>query len=411
MQKIISLSLFFLLSHGLSWGQTTLEQYVEMALANHPALLAGEKRHAADLSRTDQVNAFPEPQVGVNVFVLPVETRLGPQRAGLTVSQPFPWVGTLGARASVAEAKAEVSRWQVDDQRLQVAYAVQRQYYQLYELEAAIRLTASSLDRLRNLVDLAHIRFEADRGSMADVLRIELEINEQAQKLALLRDNRRPLIQAFGQVLNQPELDSVNLPDSLKGAEWPISRDSLRALMLRNHPALRRFEAEAEAHQRQGKADQFEGKPGFSLGLGYANVGPRTDAEVPGNGRDILQVMAGIRIPLARRKYAAQQQEAQLRTEASQAQRTDFANGLLTQLEQAWRDLADAERRISLYQQQQQLATQTLDLLLASYSVAGGNFEELLRMDRKLLAYALQGERAQVDQHLAVARLTYLLGQ
>ena len=39
------------------------------------------------------------------------------------------------------------------------------------------------------------------------------------------------------------------------------------------------------------------------------------------------------------------------------------------------------------------------------------NFEEILRMERKLLFYALELERARADQQAAVSFLDYLMGK
>ncbi|MEZ4848217.1 MAG: TolC family protein [Bacteroidia bacterium] len=139
-------------------------------------------------------------------------------------------------------------------------------------------------------------------------------------------------------------------------------------------------------------------------------MGQRKDVEMPQNGRDIIQAMAGIRIPLYRRKYDAQFKEAEIQGEVSKNRQTDMANGLLTEMEKAYRDLADGLRRIELYRKQIRIATQTLDVLIEEYSSAGNDFEELLRMDRNILDYSLKLERARVDQNLSVARLDYLLG-
>ncbi|MEZ4848218.1 MAG: hypothetical protein R3B93_06290 [Bacteroidia bacterium] len=42
-----------------------------------------------------------------------------------------------------------------------------------------------------------------------------MEINEMEQRLALLEDSRKPLLQSFGQLLNEPNIESVLLPDTL----------------------------------------------------------------------------------------------------------------------------------------------------------------------------------------------------
>ncbi|MCZ6900119.1 MAG: hypothetical protein O7F74_07760, partial [Bacteroidetes bacterium] len=63
------------------------------------------------------------------------------------------------------------------------------------------------------------------------------------------------------------------------------------------------------------------------------------------------------------------------------------------------------------YQRLYGLAKQSLDILLAEYTSAGSDFEEILRMDRQVLKYALELEKARADQNTSVAYIQYLMGK
>ena len=84
---------------------------------------------------------------------------------------------------------------------------------------------------------------------------------------------------------------------------------------------------------------------------------------------------------------------------------------LNTGLEKVWRDYLDASRRIGLYLHLKDLANQSLDLLVTRYTTAGTDFEEILRMDRQLLRYELELEKARADQNTQVAYINYLTGK
>ena len=87
----------------------------------------------------------------------------------------------------------------------------------------------------------------------------------------------------------------------------------------------------------------------------------------------------------------------------------DRTNELRTLLEKTFRDYDDGVRRVALYEQLQRYARQALDILIAEYTSTATNFEEIIRMDRKLLKYELELEKARADQNTAYAYIEYLM--
>ncbi len=83
---------------------------------------------------------------------------------------------------------------------------------------------------------------------------------------------------------------------------------------------------------------------------------------------------------------------------------------MTTALEKAWRNYQDAVRRVRLNLKLASLANQSLNILVAEYTSAGKNFEEILRMERKVLRYDLELEKARADQNTSAAFVKYLTG-
>ncbi len=103
--------------------------------------------------------------------------------------------------------------------------------------------------------------------------------------------------------------------------------------------------------------------------------------------------------------------EKELLKNSKSVEKENQVNRLTTELEQAWRDYLDAERRTDLYLELDLVASRALDILLIEYTSASTDFEEMLRMDRQLLRYELELEKARVDQNTAVALINYLTGK
>lgn len=394
---------------GLS-AQVSLNNYLEQAAAHNPGLKSRFNQYMASLERVPQVGALPNPTVAFGVFISPVETRVGAQRGNLSVSQMFPWFGTLNAKESVATEAAKSQYETFQEAKIRLFYDIKETYYDLYVLRASQRITRKNLVLLRSFEALARIKFEASKASFADVLRVQLEINEVENKLALFIDTEEPVIARFDQLLNLDAGDSLQLPDTLWSASI-VEKSAVREAILAQSPSLKRLDHQSLMWKNQAIVAQKMGKPSFSVGINYINVAQRRDVEMVGNGRDALLLpQVGISIPLYRKKYNAMVKEAQIRKQAVSEEIEDLGNRLETDLEKGWRNYLDALRRVDLYRRQSRLARQTLDILVAEYSVSGTDFEDILKIDRQILGYSLALEKARADQNTAVAYLNYLMG-
>ena len=96
---------------------------------------------------------------------------------------------------------------------------------------------------------------------------------------------------------------------------------------------------------------------------------------------------------------------------AKEYEKLDRKNIIETLFENTWKEFQDADRRISLFIDQLMLAEKSIQLIETEYATANKNFEEILRMERKQLFYALELERARADKQAAVSFIEYLMGK
>ena len=100
-----------------------------------------------------------------------------------------------------------------------------------------------------------------------------------------------------------------------------------------------------------------------------------------------------------------------LEKESIRYQIEERTNQLTSQLELLIRDHLDAQRRLGLYRNLYDLAFRSLGLLQTEFATGEADFEEVLRMERKLLAYQLELEKAHIDNNNAVYNINYLTGK
>ena len=106
--KIKLISIILAITGTVS-AQEILNQYLETAATNNPALKAKFNEYMASLEKVSQVGTLPDPQLVFGYFIMPVETKNGPQQAKISVSQMFPWFGTLKTKEKIVINSAKAS--------------------------------------------------------------------------------------------------------------------------------------------------------------------------------------------------------------------------------------------------------------------------------------------------------------
>ena len=416
LKDIISINFYLLISINFhnAYAQETesLNQYLQIAAENNPRLKSLFNQYSAALEEVPQVGALPDPQISFAVFIQPIETRVGAQRASFSASQMFPWFGTLTAQERVAAERAKVKLQQFEDAKLELFKQVKVTYNDLYYLQKATQITRANLELLTSFKELARVNFEGARAGFADVLRVQMEEEELQNRLQYLEEGRLPLITQLEQLLNQTLAEPVALPDSLWQEELVLAKDSIFQTILANNPRLAELRYEAQAYESQATVAQKMGLPSFTLGGSYTSIAARTDMEVTNNGQDaILFPQVGIRLPLYRKKYRAMEKQALLQQEATRLAEESTQDQLLTELEQLYRNYQDAQRRVALNRRLADLAERTLGLLQTEFSTGEADFEEIIRLQQQLLDYQLQEAQARVEQNNYVYSIHYLIGE
>ncbi|MEQ8554092.1 MAG: TolC family protein [Cyclobacteriaceae bacterium] len=404
--KII-INIILLVFLGTSVGQAqTLNDYFKIAAQNNPGLQSKYKEFEAALQKVDQVSTLPDPSFSFGYFISPVETRVGPQRARFSLTQMFPWFGTLRAQGDAAALMAEAKYQSFLDARNKLYYQVAAAYYPLYELNQWKKIEKENIDILQSYKTISNSKFKNGTGTMVDVLRVDIMLKDATTNLSILDQKEKPLITTFNKLLDRSENERVLVSDSLLAETLAdnFRKDSL----LTNNPVLHALDLRIKASEAQEQAAIKQGLPKLGVGLDYVMVGERTDMELSDNGKDVLMPMVSVSIPIFRSKYKAAVKEAQLMQESFSLQKDEYANSLASGYEMAWFEIQQQQKLLQLYDQQIQESEQALNLLFTAYGNSGKEFEEVLRMQQQLLKYEKMKASAEVQYQVAVAKLNYL---
>ncbi len=384
----------------------SLDEYFKIAAENNPGLQAKYKSFEAAMERVAQVSSLPDPNLSFGYFISPVETRVGPQRARFSLTQMFPWFGTLKAQEDVATLMAEAKYQEFLDARNKLLYQVAAAYYPLFELKRLVEIENENISILTSYKEIASVKFQNGKGAMVDVLRVDIMLKDAATNLSILEQKKKPLETRFNTLLNRQEDETIIVQDSLYVENLPLTyrRDSL----LTSNPLLDELDLKIKASEAQELAATKQGMPKIGVGLDYVIVGQRTDMSVPDNGQDVLMPMVTMSLPIFRGKYKAAQKEAQLMQESYALQKEDAVNRLTSTYEMIWFEIQKQLDQIILYEEQIMTSQQSLNLLFTAYGNSGKNFEEVLRMQQQILKYQKMKATALSDYNIAIAELDYI---
>lgn len=396
MIRYIAILIATLLFSSLSFAQT-LDDYFKIAAENNPGLQAMHKEYEAALQKVPQVSTLPDPTFSLGY---------GPQQAKFSLTQMFPWFGTLKAQGNVAALMAEAKFQNFIDARNRLYFQVASAYYPLYELKDFVRIEQENISILESYKTIATQKFKNGTGTMVDVLRVDIMLKDAQTNLSILRDKEKPLLTTLNKLLNRSENEPVQISDTLKSV---ILLDNYRkdSLIVAN-PKLKALDLKLQASQAAEIVAQKQGLPKLGIGLDYVLVGERTDISMPDNGKNVLMPMVSISIPIFRAKYNASVKESQLMQESYTLQKQEVTNTLFSEYEMVLFQVQQQLQLISLYQQQIQTSQQSLNLLFTSYGNSGKEFEEVLRMQQQLLKYQKMSATALVQYHIAVEKINYI---
>jgi outer membrane protein TolC len=404
-------------------AQDSLSYYLEHAALNNPGVKAKYLEYSAALEKVPQASSLPDPELQFGYFIKPMQLLMGNQVADIRLMQMFPWFGVLKAAkdeaSKIAVAKFESFR----DAKEELYFNVKSSYYQVYRTIYEIGIANKNLDILKSLEQIVLVKFStggagsssgsgmsgSGKNDMVNLLRVQIEMRELENRIALLQDQLTTDKVSFNRYLNRVPSSEVFTGDSL--TEVPVPSDILTlADSLVNHPMVKMFEAESEANASKLAMITRMGYPMIGLGLNYSIVKKRDGVPPMMNGNDMIMPMISVTLPIYRKKYKAMRHEAEFMRDAATVSAENVTNNLRVNFQETMQNLNDAGRRVKLYTEQTLLANKSVQLLITSFSANGTDFEEVLRMEQQLLDYQFKKVEAVVDKNTSISQLIYLTG-
>ena len=389
----------------------TLPEYLRQAALENAGLKAAFEGWKAALEQVPQAEALPDPRFTYAYFIEEVETRVGPQEQRFSLSQTFPWFGTIEARADAAASEARAARERYEATRLNLFYEVKDAFYEYVYLKRAIEVAEDTVELVRHFEEVARARYAAARAEHPDVIRAQIELAIIEDKLEALRELRAPIVARLNAVLNRPAGASLPWPEPPEIELAQISRDMLSRTLRQRNPQLTAKEFELAGARSRITLAKKQFYPDIAAGVDWIDTDEAIAAGVRDSGKDPVILMFSLNLPIWRSSYKAAELQARAAARRVRHERTDLENDLIARVERVLYDFEDSGRKLTLYRDV--LVPRAEELLGASeaaYTAGTVDFLSLLDAERTLLDYLLQRERAWTNRRQRLAQLEMLVG-
>ena len=382
------------------------------ALTANPTLRRLQQQAAAAQAKVGSVDGLPDPRLGANVFVAPVETAAGSQRANLSFSQAIPWLERLDAKRQQACLEAMALQQQVRAEQLRIVGDVRALWYRLYLIDRQLEISTANQQLIKDLMDVANARVATGLAAQGDVLSGTLEYSRVEQRLLSLRQQRQSAEAELNRVLGRPADVLVVVPASLPVELPDTDHPQLRDRAMTSQPLIQSALIQSQATRWGVEVARLQRRPDFAVSATWFEIDSnRPQPGVVDIGRDAWSLGASLSIPLWERKYDAIENEARWKHAAAHAGVQQLQQQFDAQLRDLWQQAVTASETASLYQDT--ILPQARDTLRAdqqAYATGSVEFDRVIKDCRNLLTLESGYHQAISQLATALARTEQAVG-
>jgi outer membrane protein TolC len=377
----------------------------------NPGVRAAFHDWRAELEAAGYARRLPDPMLRYGWFAETIETRTGPMRQRIELSQTIPWFGTTGLRGDVQVEAARMAETRWRAAALRAEESLRTHWAERAFLERSIAVTEASGSLLERVEASARRRYAAGEAPQSSVLRAQVELEKLREDLRSLRAQRAPLAARVNALVNRAPTAPLAEATDFGPTPEIAGTEALRAAVLGANPELAGYVHRAAREENRRALTGKDRLPDLTLAVEYTDIGEARMAGVPDSGKDAWMLKGAVSVPLWVGSYASGERSATLRREAVLDEARSREGELLASLETTLYQLDEARRRESLYSTSLlPRARQSVAVLERAFAAGEASFLDLLDAQRTQLEFERQRERARADIAARIATVDRLTG-
>jgi cobalt-zinc-cadmium efflux system outer membrane protein len=381
----------------------TVEDYVQLALARNPGLIAARQKVSASKERIKQEGSLQDPMLKVAPIGEMAETAAGQVDTMMGVSQTLPFPGKLSTKAKIASKETDVASQELIQTQLSLVADVRRAYWGYYFTSRAIEVTQQNHDLLEQFHQVAQSMYSVGTGGQQDVLRASVELSNLTNELLTWKQRRQTAAAMLNSLIDRPVEAALPQPPQTQPEQLKLELNGLLAQAERFNPELGALRERTEADRQRLNLANLNRWPDLTLGYDYGFVSDHGLAP-SANGKDQWWITFSINLPIWFEKLDAAEREARYRVSQRNAELKNTANRVSFRVQDAFIKVDTQQRLVTLFHDVIiPQAQQTVDVSSSAYQAGRLDFLTLIDNWRKLLNYKLMYHQsvAQLEQDFA----------
>lgn len=365
-------------------AQTTisLDSLITDVLRNNPQLQAARTRINSAETRIAQVQAWDDPQVGVEFYATPV-TSLNPIRDGMetdySIQQMIPFPGKKSLMGDVARANVRMVEQSATTVERRLIADVKVAYAMLYSAQRQLDINAENQRLLNQIIESARTKYSVGIATQGDVLKAQVELAKLQNERSMLEQELHTAEAMMNALRSVPSTTPIGRVADIIPQQFGGTLDDLQRRTLDNRPEIRGMKYEIEMNKAELAVSQRERLPDFMIRGMYKQMMV---------GTNLWAAMIGINIPIApwaSGKYSGRIEENELNIKAGEQSLRDMQNMVQFEVRDAWVKVQSQWEQIERYRTIILPQTeQTLQSALTAYQTDKRDFLSLLDSYRML---------------------------
>ncbi|MFI4911726.1 MAG: TolC family protein [Sedimentisphaeraceae bacterium JB056] len=392
-------------------NQPTLADYVAYAVAKSPSLKVAYNEWMAQTETVEQAGYLPDPMIEYKYFIEEVETRVGPQKQSIGVSQAFPWFGELEIKSNIASKISQAYAQKYEAFRFELEHQVSSAYFEYFYIQKALEITEANTKLLKYIENVALNLYRVGSKSRANLIQSQVETLKLDDMLSELQEKNDLVKAKFNTLLDRDIQQDIFIEKSPAFYNIDISEDQIIAIAQSSNPQIASLASNISGKREGIELAKRSYYPDFKLGLSYIDTGDSIYSDPSDNGKDPVIASISLTIPLWQDKYASGVREAKKRYYAAVNMHNDSVNRLEYDIKEALFDYRNSTRKIELYGQSLlPQAFQSVKVLEQGFRAGERDFTEFANSQRLMLEFLLSYYRSVADKAIAVSKIKMLTG-
>ena len=389
----------------------TLEDFLRVAATNNAGLKSSFERWRMATAAVPQAKALADPRFTYGYFIEEVETRTGPQKQRFSLSQTFPWFGTIESRSDAASATAQAAYKRYEADKFKLFGKVKSAFYEYAYLHEAIEIARQNLELLKHFEQVAQARYRTAAASHPDMIRAQIELAMLEDRLTELENMRTPIVSGLNALLNRSMDAPLGRPQQTDTTLVDVDPAQIAGLIAERNPEIAALQNDIQSARHGVRLSQKRYLPDVTLGVDWIQTDDARMDGVSGSGRDPIIAMVSLNIPLWGDSYRAGEQQARASMRSVRQKKEQMQLDLSAQAAEVLYKIAETRRKAALYENTLiPKGKEMVEVSESSYRAGGVDFLNLIDAQRKLLTFEVTYQRILTDHLQALAQLEILTG-